>query len=587
MMPPFRPLAENFPPATEFDWRLLAGRSRGASVDALRSLSIDGLTIGPIHAAGDGPVLGMRAAGAAWTCMQRIDRSDGTLHGEVAEALRGGATGVEFVFTSSPASRGRGIDPDIDPVTLVSDTTVPLRIDAGEATPRLALNALPGRGEVIAAYDPIATMAVRGGGRHPLEDSAASIAALIEAMDQAGRGTAFIADGRPWSDGGASEVQELALVLASAVANLRRLGETGVDPRRAVARLGVALSADADQFLTIAKFRAVRLLFARLFEVAGLPGPRPRVHAETAWRMLTLREPVMNMVRSTTAAFAAAAGGADSITVLPPFLDGGAFSDRMARNTQTILGEEAAVYRAGDPGAGSGAIEALTNELAAAAWRQFTQIEADGGLVAALEGGSIQRAITAMRDARLDRVARRAIAIIGVNVNIDRTAPIPAPLPPMETESLDATLEPIRLSEPFEALCAQSIMRDGGRQRVLLVDLRRAGGEDLSSVADAFAAGGFTVDVAGDEKTEAVRAFVRSGARIACILAGTDGSEEATAAARALRSAGARFLVAAGPFATGAPEAPFDATLSADTDVVALLSDILDRIAEPDENGQS
>jgi len=82
-------------------------------------------------------------------------------------------------------------------------------------------------------------------------------------------------------------------------------------------------------------------------------------------------------------------------------------------------------------------------------------------------------------------------------------------------------------------------------------------------------------------------AFARSGARIACILAGADGAEEAMAAAGALRSAGDRFLVAAGEFSAGAPAAPFDAILAPDTDVVALLSDILDRIAEVDENGQS
>ena len=89
--------------------------------------------------------------------------------------------------------------------------------------------------------------------------------------------------------------------------------------------------------------------------------------------MLSRREPTMNMVRATTAAFAAATGGADSVTVLSPLFEEEPFNARMARNTQTILLEESSLYRAGDPGAGAGAVEALTGELAAAAWELFTR----------------------------------------------------------------------------------------------------------------------------------------------------------------------------------------------------------------------
>ncbi len=308
--------------------------------------------------------------------------------------------------------------------------------------------------------------------------------------------------------------------------------------------------------------------------------------------MLSLREPVMNMVRSTTAAFAAATGGADSITVLSPFLDGDAFSDRMARNTQTILREESSLYRAGDPGAGSGAIEALTNELAAAAWDQFTRIEAEGGLVAALETGSIQRAVAAMRDARLDAVARRKIAIVGVNVNIDRSSPTPTPQPAMAAESPDPTIEPvepIRLSEPFEALCARSMAKDGARQRVLVVGPpargRRGPGDAGRCLRRRRLRGGGSGS--GARRT---RSATPSNDR-------AHGSPAflpmPTAPKRPWRRHWRSDPQAPGsswPPADFPPErrsAPFDAVLTPDTDVVALLSDILDRIAEPEENGQS
>jgi methylmalonyl-CoA mutase N-terminal domain/subunit len=141
--------------------------------------------------------------------------------------------------------------------------------------------------------------------------------------------------------------------------------------------------------------------------------------------MLGAREPMMDLVRATTGAFAAAAGGADAITVLPPMIADRAFAARMARNVQLILGEESSLARTADPGAGSGAVEALTAQLAAEAWGLFTRIEAEGGLAAAIRTGSILEAVATARDGRLEAVARRRIPLVGINVNVDPDAPLP------------------------------------------------------------------------------------------------------------------------------------------------------------------
>lgn len=587
-MPEFRAIAVGFPPASAADWRKLAERGRSGAADRLASTSMDGLRIGPIEAPGGGPVLAMRPAGRAWTIVECIDQGDDdAIRNKVRAALKGGATGIELVFASGTATPCRGIDPRTDLTQFMSELRVPVRLDAGEQTPWMALEFARSGASIVSAYDPIATMAALGSPARPIEDSAADIAGLIEAMDrEALPGVAFIADGRLWHDRGASEVQELGAVLGSAVATLRLLAARGVEARRAASRLGVALSADADQFLTIAKFRAVRLLFARLAEIAGYDMARPPVHAETAWRMLARREPTMNMVRATTATFAAATGGADSITVLSPVLEGGALDARMARNTQSILLEESSLYRAGDPGAGAGAVEALTGQLAAAAWDLFTRIEAEGGLVASVQSGSIQHAVEAMRDSRLDRVARRQLPLVGVNVHVDGTTAIPAGPPPVSLFARQAatTFRPMRLAEPFEALCARSLDPGGRRPRVMLV--RTGAGGDPAGVSDAFAAGGFEV-VHGDagDGDSLAGAFARSEARAACIV-DADGQDVARAAS-ALRAAGARVLVAAGLPTGAAPSGMFDAFLSPDTDLVSLLSHVLDRIAEPDENGHS
>ena len=204
--------------------------------------------------------------------------------------------------------------------------------------------------------------------------------------------------------------------------------------------IGFRLAADADQFLTIAKFRALRLLWARIEEAAGLDPQPIRVHAETAWRMMSRRDPWVNLLRTTLAVFSAGVGGADSIAVLPLTQAIGlpdAFARRLARNTQLVLLEEANLARVGDPAAGSGGLEALTEELARAAWAKLQQFEARGGAYAALADGSFQAEVAATRAARDKALARRKDKLTGVSEFPDLSekpvsvlAPLPALAPP-------------------------------------------------------------------------------------------------------------------------------------------------------------
>src|SRR5207237_2187551 len=130
------------------------------------------------------------------------------------------------------------------------------------------------------------------------------------------------------------------------------------------------------------------LLWARVEEACGL-APKPVfVSATTAWRMLTRRDPWVNLLRATVAVFSAGLGGADAITVLPFTAALGLpdrFARRLARNTQLILLEESNLAKVSDPGAGSGGIEDLTNHLCAAAWAQFQEIGNAGGVVSGLQ----------------------------------------------------------------------------------------------------------------------------------------------------------------------------------------------------------
>jgi methylmalonyl-CoA mutase len=384
-------------------------------------------------------------------------------------------------------------------------------------------------------------------------------------------GIAVTADGRLWHDAGATEVQELGIAAASAVASLRHLAGEGIATDLAWRRLGVRLAADADQFLTIAKFRAARLLLARIGEVAGLEGCPP-IHAETSWRMLGAREPTMNLVRATTAAFAAATGGADAITVLSPMLDDERFSARMARNVQLILQDESWLARTADPGAGAGAVEDLTERLAAEAWALFTRIEAEGGLAAAIRSGSIIDAVATARDQRLEAVARRRIPLVGVNVNVDPEAPAPAPAPGAEAPGDDRRLRPVRLAEPLERLAAALAAAMAGERAVVI----RTGKGGDPDIVDALAAVGIRTTAAGSV------ADVAAPPRLACIVVGEDGAGPAEDAAAGLRAAGAGVILAA---TIGSPAAPAwcDAIVTPDCDLVSVFAGLLDRIADRPE----
>src|SRR6185437_7735918 len=210
--------------------------------------------------------------------------------------------------------------------------------------------------------------------------------------------------------------------IAAAVSHLRALTESGLPVAKALAQISFRLAADDDQFLTIAKVRALRRLWARVAEVVGEPDTGAAVvHAETSLPMMTQRDPWVNMLRCTLAAFGAGVGGADSLLVFPfdVAIDGGfpgvatSFARRIARNTQLLLLEESHVGRVLDPAGGSWFVEDLTNQLAEQAWEHFQSIEANGGFVDVHD--YLKGRLDELAARRADDVAHRRIAITGIN----------------------------------------------------------------------------------------------------------------------------------------------------------------------------
>jgi methylmalonyl-CoA mutase len=278
---------------------------------------------------------------------------------------------------------------------------------------------------------------------------------------------------------------------------------------------------------------------------------------------MTRRDPYVNMLRTTIAVAAAGLAGADSITVLPHTAPLGlpdAFARRAARNTQLVLLEESNLSRVADPAAGSGALEAMTQELCTAAWSLFRDIEKAGGVWPALESGLIQRQIAAVRAEREKAVARGKDVLTGTNEfpHIRETAPkvldvAPVTLPNGGPAVLTtAALPRIRLAEPFEHLRDASdkiLARSGTRPKIFLATLGKPA--DFSArvnfAKNFFEAGGIEAVGGGDDPSPLAVAFKASGATLAC-LCGSDKTyeSEAEAAAAALKAAGARHIYLAG-----------------------------------------
>ena len=356
--------AADFPTTNEADWRkLVEAALKGASFEKrLTSQTYDGLRIEPLYlrAAGAKPVAG-REAGAAWTLMQRIDHRDpAAANAQALQDLENGATGLTLVFAGAPAARGFGtmvnnVD-DLDRVLAeVMLDGISLRLEtapfAGRpvATQVMALVERRKLDPATLAFDfgldPVGDLARTGKSPLAWPDLSQRAGGTAKDLHAKGFSKAHLlrADGRAVHEAGGSEAQELAFAIATGVAYLRLLEANGFALDEARNRVSFLLAADADEFLTIAKFRAVRKLWARVEQACGLT-PKPTiVAAEPAWRMMTQRDPYVNMLRTTIAVTAAGLGGANNIAALPHTAALGlpdSFARRVARNTQLILLEE-------------------------------------------------------------------------------------------------------------------------------------------------------------------------------------------------------------------------------------------------------
>ncbi|GIH72656.1 methylmalonyl-CoA mutase family protein [Sphaerimonospora thailandensis] len=583
-VPPLE-IASGFPPGSREQWRTLAlGVLRKSGVlgedatpaaveEALSSTTHDGVTIAPLHDAAALPAAPrIVRQGDRWDVRQRHAHPDPAVTNEaVLSDLENGVTSIWLDLSAhGPDALPRvldGVHLDLAPVVL----------DAGAG----ASGVQPIR--VAGAY--LDLLAERGvtapGGNLGLDPSAGpeTISLLRRCLAEQPSLRGVVVDALPYHDAGGSDVEELGCSIAAGVAALRSMTDAGLEVEQAIGLLEFRYAATADQFLTIAKLRAARRLWARVAEVVG--GPIEQLqHAVTSSAMMTVRDPWVNMLRTTLACFGAGVGGADAVTVQPFDACLGlpdAFARRIARNTHSLLVEESGVARVADPAGGSWYVERLTADLAGRAWAWFQEIERAGGIAAARERLVPER-IAATRARRARDVAHRRDPITGVSEfpNLAEKLPVRQSGPGLARPVEPGGLPQIRYAEEFEAL-RDLADAQAERPKVFLATIGPVAAHTARATfaANLFAAGGIAAVTSGPGTDSAAiaEAFRAAGTPVAC-LCSSDRlyGEHAAAVAAALREAGARRIWLAGKGEHG----DVDANLHAGCDALDVLRTTFD-----------
>lgn len=601
--------ANLFPVYGEEDWRKAAiAALKGGSIDKLVSKTSDGLSLGPIHAAATGP----RALGArqgAWKALARLDHPEADEANEAArEDLANGADGLQIVFAGAAGAYGYGLARHdsatlhraLEGVRFNEGAAFELDLGAGGSAEALAVAALIERTgaeqnavDIAFGLDPLGA-SLRSGRRAPWTGAARELADTVKNLKSQGfRGPFAAADGRAVHAAGGTSAQELAFALGSAVAYVRALEDNGVSAAAAFGAIEFRLAADADEFVTLAKFRAIRLLWGSVAEAAGVTVKPVRVHGESAWRMLSVREPFINVMRAGVAAFSAGLGGADLVSLLPFSRAIGlpdSFARRLTRNTQLVELRESHLGFVADPAAGAGVFETLTQGLCKKAWEKFQAFEAAGGVPQALRSGAFRAEIGAAAAALRKDVARMKTPLTGVSAHPNigeqpiEVRPVKAPEFEFSGEAFAAPLAPMRMSESFEKLrdAAEKLSQ---RPKLFLAAINTPSSHSrrVSFARDLFEAGGFEAiaDAGATEGEVSAKRGLASGAKIAC-LCGSDDDYAARAVefARALKAAGVGRLILAGrPGDNEAAwrEAGVDEFVFAGQDAVAVLTALLAR----------
>ena len=450
------------------DWRQRAETElRGRSLDALTWKTLEGIDVKPLYTEADTAELphmgslpgaepftrGVKAtmyAGRPWTIRQYAGFSTAEQSNAFyRRALAAGQQGVSVAFdlathrgydsdhprvTGDVGKAGVAIDSVEDMKTLfdgipLQDVSVSMTMN-GAVIPVLANFIVAGEEQGVdraqlsgtVQNDILKEFMVRNTYIYPPEPSMRIIADIIEYTSaEMPRFNSISISGYHMQEAGANLVQELAFTLADGKEYVQAAIARGMDVDKFAGRLSFFFAIGKNFFMEAAKLRAARLLWHRIMTDLGAQQERSkmlRTHCQTSGVSLAEQDPYNNVVRTAYEALSAVLGGTQSLhtnaldeaMALPTD-----FSARIARNTQLILQEETGVTNVVDPLAGSYYVEALTHQLAEAAWTLIAEVDEMGGMTKAVESGMPKLRIEETAAQRQADIDRGTDVIVGVN----------------------------------------------------------------------------------------------------------------------------------------------------------------------------
>jgi len=315
-------------------------------------------------------------------------------------------------------------------------------------------------------FDPLGRLVIKGNYYDSFDEDFERCRRLLNLTTNLPNFSVITVNGRNFHHAGSSIVQELAFSLATGAEYLTQLSERGLSVDKVATGMRFNFSIGPDYFMEMAKIRAARQLWANIVKAYGPSSDdiaRMSIHSETASWNITVYDPYVNMLRTTTESMSAAIAGVDSHIVKPfdgAFSKPDEFSERIARNQQLLLKEEAYLDKVADPAAGSYYIENLTDSIVEEAWKIFLEIEEKGGYIEAVKSGYIQQKVRENAVAMDKAIATRKISLLGTNQYPNFTERIEKYIPAevfkpsvfTEKEAIVETLTPYRGSQAFEVL---------------------------------------------------------------------------------------------------------------------------------------
>ncbi len=335
-------------------------------------------------------------------------------------------------------------------------------------------------------YSPLSSFSLNGKFCCDADTSFNRMKETIEAVREFPQFKVIGVNGYIFHNSGSTLTQELAFALAMANDYLAALTERGVSVDEAANRMRFNFAIGANYFMEIAKFRAARLLWAKVVEAYGpksLESSRMNIHAETSTWNKTVYDAYVNMLRTTTEGMSAVIAGVDSLNILPfdtTYQSATAFSERIARNQQLVIKEESYFDKIADVAAGSYYIENLTDSIAQEAWKLFLKIEEMGGYQAAFTKGFIQDQIKEVARKRDANITSRRDTVLGTNqypnftenadLKVIKESAVKRPVVQKTAEMIAEPLVPYRGAQAIEELRYRTDA-SGKRPKVFMLTL--------------------------------------------------------------------------------------------------------------------